>query len=46
MNHQTHFTLEPSLGIRPWWEIGGYFQMALRATARSTMPASSCARNS
>lgn len=29
-NHQTHFTLEPSLGILPWWEIGGYFQMALR----------------
>ena len=28
-NHQSHFTLEPSLGIRPWWELGGYFQMAL-----------------
>lgn len=27
--HQTHFTLEPSLGVRPWWELGGYFQTAL-----------------
>ena len=25
-NHQNHFTLEPSLGILPWWEIGGYLQ--------------------
>ena len=30
-NHQTHFTLEPSYGLTPWWEIGGYFQTALRA---------------
>lgn len=29
-NHQSHFTLEPSLGILPWWEIGGYLQTALR----------------
>jgi hypothetical protein len=29
-NHQTHFTLEPSLGLFPWWELGGYFEMALR----------------
>jgi hypothetical protein len=29
-NGQTHFTLEPSLGLFPWWEVGGYFQMALR----------------
>jgi hypothetical protein len=29
-NHQTHFTFEPSLGLFSWWEIGGYFQMALR----------------
>ena len=29
-NHQTHFTLEPSLGLFPWWELGGYFQMAVR----------------
>lgn len=29
-NHQTHFTFEPSLGLFPWWELGGYFQMALR----------------
>ena len=28
-HHQSHFTLEPSLGVRPWWELGGYFQMAL-----------------
>ena len=30
-NHQSHFTLEPSLGLLPWWEIGGYLQTALRA---------------
>jgi hypothetical protein len=30
VNHQTHFTLEPSLGLFPWWELGGYFEMALR----------------
>ena len=29
-NGQTHFTLEPSLGLFPWWELGGYFLMALR----------------
>ena len=29
-NHQSHFTLEPSLGLLPWWEIGGYLQTALR----------------
>jgi hypothetical protein len=27
---QTHLTLEPSLGVLPFWEIGGYFQTALR----------------
>src|ERR1700722_96602 len=30
-NGQTHFTLEPSLGITPFWELGGYFQTTLRA---------------
>lgn len=30
LNHQTHFTFEPSLGLFPWWELGGYFEMALR----------------
>lgn len=30
LNAQTHFTLEPSLGLFPWWELGGYFEMALR----------------
>jgi len=29
-NAQTHFTLEPSLGLFRWWELGGYFEMALR----------------
>jgi hypothetical protein len=29
-NHQSHFTLEPSLGITPFWEIGGYFETTLR----------------
>ena len=28
-NHQAHFTLEPSLGLTPSWEIGGYLQTAL-----------------
>src|SRR3954471_5645277 len=27
--HQAHFTLEPSLGLTPFWEIGGYIQTAL-----------------
>ncbi len=27
----THFTLEPSLGLTPWCELGGYLQAALRA---------------
>jgi len=27
---QGHATLEPSLGLTPWWEIGGYLQTALR----------------
>jgi hypothetical protein len=31
MNHQSHFTLEPSIGLTPFWELGGYFQTALRA---------------
>jgi hypothetical protein len=25
-----HMTLEPSYGVLPWWELGGYFQTALR----------------
>ena len=25
-NHQTHLTLEPSLGITRWWEVGMYVQ--------------------
>ena len=29
-NHQTHMTLEPSIGVRPWWELGAYLQMAAR----------------
>lgn len=29
-NHQSHFTLEPSLGLLSWWEIGGYLQTTLR----------------
>ncbi len=31
MHHQTHFTLEPSLGVTPFLELGGYLQTALRA---------------
>ena len=29
-HHQTHATLEPSFGVLPWWELGGYFQSTLR----------------
>lgn len=25
---QTHFTLEPALGLTPFWELGAYFQLA------------------
>ena len=25
-NHQTHLTLEPSLGVTRWWEVGMYVQ--------------------
>ena len=27
---QTHFTLEPSIGVLPWWELGGYLQASER----------------
>ncbi len=30
-NQQTHLTLEPSFGVLPWWELGGYFETAVRA---------------
>ncbi|HEY3667300.1 MAG TPA: hypothetical protein VGL19_14935 [Polyangiaceae bacterium] len=33
-NHQSHFTLEPSLGIAPWWELGGYLQSALSPSGK------------
>jgi hypothetical protein len=26
---QWHFTLEPSFGVTPWWELGAYLQTAL-----------------
>jgi hypothetical protein len=29
-------TLEPSLGVFPWWEIGAYFQMALAPSDAQT----------
>jgi hypothetical protein len=29
-NHQAHFTLEPSYGVAPFWELGAYLQTALR----------------
>jgi len=28
-NHQAHFTLEPSYGVRPFWELGAYIQTTL-----------------
>jgi hypothetical protein len=27
---QSRFTLEPSFGVAPWWELGAYLQSALR----------------
>lgn len=30
LHGQSHFTLEPSIGVTKWWELGGYFQTALR----------------
>jgi len=32
----THLTLEPSFGMTPFWEIGGYFQTALRGDGTLT----------
>ncbi len=29
LNHTAHFTLEPSYGLFPWWELGGYLQTAI-----------------
>jgi hypothetical protein len=29
-DQQTHLTLEGSLGLLPWWELGAYLQTALR----------------
>ncbi|HVW25028.1 MAG TPA: hypothetical protein VHC69_06630 [Polyangiaceae bacterium] len=34
MNHVTHLTLEPSVGITDWWELGGYLLTALRGDGR------------
>ena len=31
MHHQSHFTLEPSLGVLPFLELGAYLQTALNA---------------
>jgi hypothetical protein len=30
LHGQLHATLEPSFGVLPWWEVGGYLQTALR----------------
>src|SRR6185369_10236763 len=29
-DRQTHFTLEPSFGVAPFWELGAYLQTTLR----------------
>jgi hypothetical protein len=29
LNHQAHFTLEPSFGLTSFWELGGYLQTAI-----------------
>jgi hypothetical protein len=33
-NHQSHFTLEPSFGVTPFWELGAYLQTALLPDGR------------
>jgi hypothetical protein len=33
LHGQFHATLEPSLGLLPWWEIGAYLQGAVRTDA-------------
>ena len=33
LHGQFHATLEPSLGILPWWELGAYLQSAVRTDA-------------
>jgi len=33
LHGQLHFTLEPSLGVAPYWELGAYLQMAVRTDA-------------
>jgi hypothetical protein len=30
LHGQLHATLEPSFGVLPWWEVGGYLQTSLR----------------
>ena len=30
-DHQSHATLEPSFGMTPWWELGGYLQTTHRS---------------
>src|SRR6478735_8697072 len=30
-NHQTHLTLEPAMGVLPWFEPGAYLQTAILA---------------
>ncbi|MDP8999968.1 MAG: hypothetical protein M3O46_07645 [Myxococcota bacterium] len=33
LHGQFHTTLEPSIGLAPFWELGAYFQMAVRTDA-------------
>ncbi|HXN33709.1 MAG TPA: hypothetical protein VN894_17690 [Polyangiaceae bacterium] len=33
LHGQLHWTLEPSLGVTPYWELGAYLQMAVRTDA-------------
>jgi len=33
-HHQSHFTLEPAVGITPWWEVGAYLQSSLESDGR------------
>jgi hypothetical protein len=35
-DNQTHLTLEPALGITPFWEIGAYFQTAFLGDGQFT----------
>ncbi len=45
-HHQSHFTLEPSVGLTDWWEVGAYLQTALLPDGSFEYAGASSARSS